>query len=398
MDTDIKEKKVRSKTIIIGSVHLKLLQLAMNESIYRNFVSEQFPDRLFQGNLYSIILQLWDSLKLDDFVRGLLREKFSHLYVEDPREIPDGKVQTILQEILESFTSRCIFEEVPFEFMSRNQDFQKRQREDDFEEAPAKTENLASKIRLDKTLYDSKMTELSLTRLNWRIIPAEVFEFSALTWLDLSSNNLEALPEEIGNFESLTTLSVENNQLVSLPQSIGQLAELKLLFLRENRLQSLPEEIGNLRSLEVCDLEGNRLTTLPRSLGNLDLLRSLTVEDNQLESLPREIGALISLKFLELSGNHLTELPEEIGNLIQLEKLNLNDNQLENLPVFGLISLKTLAVSDNKLVTLPDEILALPQLVEVYAENNLIDEATQHIIRELLPNVRFNFSTAQQKY
>ena len=91
---------------------------------------------------------------------------------------------------------------------------------------------------------------------------------------------------------------------------------------------------------------------IPSELGDLANLRLLSLRDNQLTGeIPPELGSLANLEWLRLNNNQLTgEIPAELGRLTNLKELHLSGNQLTGcVPA----SLKDVADNDFAQLGLP---------------------------------------------
>ena len=103
--------------------------------------------------------------------------------------------------------------------------------------------------KVDGSPRDNKI-KASKRILNCYIAQLEGKTDETATELDLSSLDLKSLPAEIGKLASLKILHLQNNQLTSIPPEIGKLTNLTTLNLCNNQLSSLPPETGNLTNLK----------------------------------------------------------------------------------------------------------------------------------------------------
>jgi len=335
---------------VIKRVNLKVIQLALDDSSTKHYTSYRFPDVIFEGSLYKILLELWDNLNLDNYIEEYI-DIYYQMYPVD-YELTNKQINKLTKVVIQHFFNHYQFEETTYSSTPEPQvRFRARSKRDrdlaDVGEAPMKIENVIGKINVGGKLYDENIVGLGLDGENLTEIPSGVFEFNHLEVLELFDNFITRIPGEIENLKSLRQLDIRNNKLSSLPEEIGELRRLKFLDVSDNELFDLPWEIQYLHSLETLDLSENQFTIFPR----------------QITELPR-------LKNLLLRNNRLTSLPDEIGNLISLVELDLDD---------------------NKLTTLPMILMNLPELKEVHVKYNNISQETQDIIRTALPNVNFHF-------
>jgi GTPase SAR1 family protein len=202
-------------------------------------------------------------------------------------------------------------------------------------------------------------TDLVLSRMEIRSLPADVGKLTKLMRLYLNNNQLSSLPVEIGKLTNLTVLNLSKNHLSSLPVEMGKLTNLRGLWVNGNQLTLLPAEIGKLTNLIVLDLSMNQLMSLPADIGNLTNLSVLILYENQLSSLPAEIGQLKDIREFDLSSNRLNLLPREVGNLTALSRLFVRDNQLISLPaeLGDLKNLTRLVLEGNPFESPPEPVL-----------------------------------------
>ena len=205
-------------------------------------------------------------------------------------------------------------------------------------------------------------------------LPETLSELADLRVLTLRDNRLTTLPEWIGELKRLSRLDVDNNQLTELPESIGNLSDLTELTLRGNKLTYLPESVGSLTELAKLDVNNNQLAALPESFGNLTKLIELYLGDNELIRLPEDIGNLVSLTRLDADNNHLAGIPQSIGQLVNLTEIDLGANLLTALPdsIGNLASLTTLYLGYNHIETLPHSFGNLTSLTRLTLRGNMM--------------------------
>jgi len=139
---------------------------------------------------------------------------------------------------------------------------------------------------------EGEITQLSLSKCGFNIIPARIMKLKTLKKLFLRRNCLKELPNSIGMLSNLEMLDLRINELKELPRSIGLLSNLKYLNISSNELFSIPETIGNLESLTFLNLNNNKLRSIPESLGNLKQLKELKIKANFWITVPECVECL----------------------------------------------------------------------------------------------------------
>jgi internalin A len=152
-----------------------------------------------------------------------------------------------------------------------------------------KSTNELTALRRIEHAQTEKNESLDLSRLELKILPAELY---TLTWLKI--------------------LNLSNNQLTSIDPSLGHLTELRSLLLQANPQLQLPDSISNLLELEYLDVTGCQLETVPDAIKVLINLKQLNLGNNRLRVLPKFLGWLPKLARLETGGNPITFPPPEI--------------------------------------------------------------------------------------
>ena len=155
-------------------------------------------------------------------------------------------------------------------------------------------------------------TELDLSCMELKQVPALVSQLDGLVKLNLSYNRLTQLPDTLGALKSIQDLDLTDNFLTELPDSISNLTNLRILKLAYNRLIELPLSIGRLAQLEKLYLTHNRITALPESIGQLKKLKELYLNKNDLSFLPKSLRSLPSLEKLYLHDNYTLGLSDEV--------------------------------------------------------------------------------------
>lgn len=144
------------------------------------------------------------------------------------------------------------------------------------------------------------------------------------------------------------------------------------LDLSKQRLSEFPKELRKLTSLQYLDLSRNKITDIPTWIGELKDLQVLILYKNKIDSLRSQIGDLSHLKTLDLNRTDLEKLPHTIGKLKELQTLNLWSDNIGSYPY----ELKYL--SDN--------------LKTLDLRDVLVNDASQHFLKTILPNTTIYFS------
>jgi hypothetical protein len=143
-------------------------------------------------------------------------------------------------------------------------------------------------LRRIATAKEQEATELDLSNLGLKEIPAAAFELEKLEELDLYNNRLTKFPKEITKLKSLRKLLVSKNPIRTLPFALFR----------------------TLRNLEVLKIDDAKLKTLPQSLFQAKKLSSFSAENNQIEFLSPAIAEMKSLRLLDFRGNPILNVPE----------------------------------------------------------------------------------------
>ncbi|MEG0468141.1 MAG: BACON domain-containing carbohydrate-binding protein, partial [Mucinivorans sp.] len=182
--------------------------------------------------------------------------------------------------------------------------------------------NLTPQIALWK-----KIQALSLSLVDFSVIPREIYDLTSLISLSLSSQSQDKktplpLPEKFENLQNLTTLNLFSVDFKNkFPAGILKLKQLKQLTVDN---VEAPDGIYSMTSLENVNLD--KLHLSPR-VGNLKKLYNFQVSKPYGE-LPRELFTLTDLEQIDLGDgggryNVTGVIPEEIRNLNKLAVLNL---------------------------------------------------------------------------
>lgn len=229
---------------------------------------------------------------------------------------------------------------------------------------------LRAQERIEKAKRE-RSSELNLSNLGLKSVPALPPELKELRKLNLSSNRLKELSPQIYELTRLESLDIGNNRLSVLTPGVGQLANLEFLDVSENHLAVLPFEVRACTLLKELHLYRNQLTALFEATASFEHLVLLDVSKNRLQSLSVLDKKCPNLRDLDISNNQLDSLPGGIRNLRQLEVLNLSGNRIASvMELTRLSQLQELYLDDNLLAAVPIEIADFRNLKVFSAERN----------------------------
>jgi Leucine-rich repeat (LRR) protein len=128
---------------------------------------------------------------------------------------------------------------------------------------------------------------------------------------NLSRMGLVDVPQMVTDAQFVKELDLGHNSVDMLPIDIGNMANLRLLRVRNNLLRSLPESLLQLHMLEHLDCRCNGLTKLPYGMGRMLNLRTLLLGSNRLQYLPFDLGFLTRLSTLQICLNDSISFPPQ---------------------------------------------------------------------------------------
>jgi Leucine-rich repeat (LRR) protein len=263
----------------------------------------------------------------------------------------------------------------------------------------------------------STITKLSISSVNTKEIPSEIFTCSNLEELELVNTSISKIPRRLKRLDQLTTLSIYHNHSAKaiklkrnkniktlvirshnpnqLPKSYSSFKRLiklnladnnlkhfpaeavnhptlKELVLRQNAISIIAENIKSSSQLEKLDLGSNQLKKINNSIKKFQGIKTLKLDNNSVEEIDGEVGTLQKLEELILYNNKLKNLPKELYELPNLKIIDLHHNQLERLDIQKgqWQKLEILYAALNNLYTVSDEIGRLIQLRELYLHTN----------------------------
>ncbi|KIK61419.1 hypothetical protein GYMLUDRAFT_225109 [Collybiopsis luxurians FD-317 M1] len=181
-------------------------------------------------------------------------------------------------------------------------------------------------LPLDFVQSSTSLTELILSHMALKKVPANLHSAVSLTHLDLSSNRIGDLDNVyLAAIPGLRVLEVQNNQMEKLLWHLPK--SLTTLNISNNKFRFLPTVVCQLENLRDLDISFNNVAELPEDLGKLCNLEHLTMVGNRITSIPSTASSLVSLKCLDCRQNRIGDLAV-IGMLPKLERLFADHNSL----------------------------------------------------------------------
>lgn len=155
--------------------------------------------------------------------------------------------------------------------------------------------------------FPKTLTELTISRLNYRHLENRICALEFLRMLDLSHNQLKKLPWCLWEMKSLISLDVEDNQISDLPSAIPENSHLckniQYLNISNNRLDTFPVFLRHCKLLNTLKIAGNPIKFVPNFFKSCSsTLRVLDIEKCLLKNLPACLTHF-SLNELKLDGN-----------------------------------------------------------------------------------------------
>lgn len=123
----------------------------------------------------------------------------------------------------------------------------------------------------------------------------------------------------------------------------------------------------------------------------------LDISGTDMKTIPVQVGSFTDLIRLNVSNNRLTELNGIFARNQSMLFLDARQNKIRNLSagIRNLSFLRELDLSENELETLPSEMAQLKNLRILNLSGNMIPDAEQDRIRELLPNCSVYFHKSE---
>nr|XP_022917612.1 leucine-rich repeat-containing protein 40-like [Onthophagus taurus] len=175
------------------------------------------------------------------------------------------------------------------------------------------------------------LQQLDLSHNNLTTLPLGLGYLVRLNDINLSHNKLTELPPDIVSLRALIKLDVTHNNLKKLPNAMGELRKMQMLHAQHNDIDDLPNFEGCEHIQEIH--MGNNFIDCVRKEFCEDVanLKILDLRDNKIKELPKEIAMLQHLIRLDLTNNDLTSLPNTLGLLPHLQNLQVEGNVLKNI-------------------------------------------------------------------
>lgn len=136
-------------------------------------------------------------------------------------------------------------------------------------------------------VHPDSVLALDCSKMKWKELPKELFQYKQLRYLNISKNELTELPDAFGELDSLRVIDCSRNKISAMGW-ICQFPHLKRIHASRNQISNLPECIGNLHQLTVLDLWDNPIERLPESLVKCAALKTVDLR-----------GILFNLNFQE---------------------------------------------------------------------------------------------------
>jgi Leucine-rich repeat (LRR) protein len=259
------------------------------------------PDIVFSSNLQTRLLEL----HLDDNLLSVLPERLQHLLVLRVLSVRRNRIAALptvilrLTSLTELRTAGNVLTSIALPHsISDPSDGAASEISVSLNTAAEMTAgcllNVIRRLALSQASVDGVA---NLSRMSLVDVPQMVTDAQFVKELDLSHNSVDMLPVDIGNMANLRLLRVRNNLLRSLPESLLQLHMLEHLDCRCNGLAKLPYGMGRMMNLRTLLLGSNRLRFLPFDLGVLTRLSTLQICLNDSISFPPQhlVGPLCFL-------------------------------------------------------------------------------------------------------
>ncbi|KAF5387303.1 hypothetical protein D9757_005752 [Collybiopsis confluens] len=204
-------------------------------------------------------------------------------------------------------------------------------------------------LPLDFIQSSTELTELRLSQMGLKKVPANVRYAKSLTHLDLASNRIGDLDDAyLGDISGLRVLKVQNNRMEKLPWHFPKLRSLTTLIISNNKFRVLPAVVCQLENLRDLDISFNAISELSEDLGLLRNLEHLIMVGNLITFIPLTAASLVSLKRLDCRRNRIGDLTV-IGMLPKLEHLSADHNSLHGIDLCLGPCLTTIDASYNEI-------------------------------------------------
>jgi Leucine-rich repeat (LRR) protein len=133
------------------------------------------------------------------------------------------------------------------------------------------------------------------------------------------------------NKEKVIKVTLKGKKYSDFPQLLYECPNLQYLSINKANMKKFPDSLHKLPNLQVIDFHKNQISIIPREIQHLKKLKVIRLGQNEINFLPIEIGLLEQLVILDLWSNNITKFPEEISNLKKLKFVDLRVIQMNDL-------------------------------------------------------------------
>jgi Leucine-rich repeat (LRR) protein len=273
---------------------LKSLQFSYSNGVlnFNDCNLTVIPDIVFSANLQTRLLEL----HLDDNLLSILPERLQHLLVLRVLSVRRNRIAALptvilrLTSLTELRTAGNMLTSIalPHSMVDPKDD-------------------AASEISVSLNSA-AEMTAGSLLNVIRRLALSQASNDGVA---NLSRMSLVDVPQMVTDAQFVKELDLAHNSVDMLPIDIGNMANLRLLRVRNNLLRNLPESLLQLHMLEHLDCRCNGLTKLPYGMGRMLNLRTLLLGSNRLQYLPFDLGFLTRLSTLQICLNDSISFPPQ---------------------------------------------------------------------------------------
>jgi len=148
--------------------------------------------------------------------------------------------------------------------------------------------------------------------------------------------NFTSLVDIENNKEQVVKVTLKGKKYSNFPQVLYDCPNIQYLSITKANMKKFPDSLHRFSNLQVIDFHKNAISIIPREIQHLNKLKVIRLGQNDIGFLPLEIGHLENLVILDLWSNNITSFPEEISNLkklkfVDLRVIQMNDEQQETI-------------------------------------------------------------------